>query len=782
MAATGGTDSEDLDALFEESTARRRWLLPAIAVAGIASVALGAFFVLRGEDAEVATAPEAVEVSRGQLTTMLELSGTATAARSAALTFGAAGTVVAIEVGLGEEVEEGQVLARLDDRDARRRVESAEISLRQAELRLQDLVAGPGFTEVSAAQQSTASAQAQLLNAVLNLDDLLAPPSQSETVQAQQSVASAESALAGAELALQRLLAPPTVADVASADASLAQARASLISAQDRVERTLASLRDAQDSYCDLFQYVDPPVSVCGSSSIPLSDSLFTALADSVEVTSQGTAATRALSLLDANTAYLNAVQSLPAAEASVTSAAARRGEFDVAATPAEIFQARASVSSAEKAWVAAVERERELLAGSGQGEIDQSRAALASTQAALTNARAREAELRAGADAIEIELQEQSVRLAEISLADARDAVEDLTMRAPFAGVVGNVEISVGVRVSANQVAFVLSDPESILIDVTVSEADLIRLEKGQIGVAEFDSIPNQQFILRVTGVSPVPTISQGVVTYPAQAEILRGPQLAEYADQLAVLLGDAGGFGGGGGQAGGPAGGFGGGGGFGQLLGDVELPEGVTALDVLTAVLNEEPLPAGVTLPDGFDIPEQLRGRLEALVDGGGFGGGLGGRGGGGGAAGRGDGQPQGAGGFGVRPLPAPGMSASVTILIEVRPEAVLVPTSAVRQLDGEFYVVVPAGEDLTERVTVTVGESDGVSVEILEGLVAGATVLIGADSEGVPFSATQLQLGQQQPGFGGFGGGGGGFGFGGGGGGAGGGGFGGGGGGAQ
>jgi multidrug efflux pump subunit AcrA (membrane-fusion protein) len=757
MAATGGTDSEDLDALFEESAERRRWLLPAIAVAAIAAVALGAFFVLRGGESEVVTAPEPVEASRGQLTTTLETTGSATAVRSAGLTFGTAGTVVAIEVGLGDEVEAGQVLARLDERDARRTVERAEISLRQAQLRLQDLVADPGFAEVSAAQQSTASAQAQLLNAVLNLDELLAPPSQNAMLQAQQSVASAESALAGAELTVQRLLSPPTVAEVASADASLAQARASLISAQGRVESTLASLRDAQDSYCDWFQYVDPPVSVCGNSSIPLSDSLFTALADSVEVSSQGTAATRALSLLNANTAYLNAVQSLPAADASVTSAAARRAELDVAATPAEIFQARASVSSAEKAWAAAVERERELLAGSGQGEIDQSRAALASTQAALTNARAREAETFQGADAIEIELQDQSVRLAEISLADARDAVEELTIRAPFAGVVGNVDISIGARVGAGQVAFVLSDPGSILIDITVSEADLIGLEKGQIGVAEFDSIPNQQFILRVTGVSPVPTISQGVVTYPAQAEILRGPQLAEYADQLAVLLGDAGGFGGfggggaqgaqgggGGGQRGGGGGQRGGGGFGGQLPEGLVLPEGVTIGDVLAA------LRAGEPLPEGVEIPDSIRDRLQAAGGGGGFGA-----------------QPGGdAAAAGGQPLPAPGMSASVTILIEVRPEAVLVPTSAVRQLDGEFYVVVPAGEELTERVTVTVGESDGASVEILEGLVAGATVLIGADSEGVPFSATQLQLGQQQPTFGGFGGGGGGFGGGGGG----------------
>ncbi|MDA0256964.1 MAG: efflux transporter periplasmic adaptor subunit, partial [Chloroflexi bacterium] len=60
----------------------------------------------------------------------------------------------------------------------------------------------------------------------------------------------------------------------------------------------------------------------------------------------------------------------------------------------------------------------------------------------------------------------------------------------------------------------------------------------------------------------------------------------------------------------------------------------------------------------------------------------------------------------------------------------------------------------------------------VEILEGVQAGDTVLIGAETEGVPFSATQQTQNAAPGGFGGgaggFGGGGGGAGFGGGGGG--------------
>ena len=92
---------------------------------------------------------------------------------------------------------------------------------------------------------------------------------------------------------------------------------------------------------------------------------------------------------------------------------------------------------------------------------------------------------------------------------------------------------------------------------------------------------------------------------------------------------------------------------------------------------------------------------------------------------------------------------MSASVTILTELREPTVLVPVAAVRQLDGAWFVTVPAGGAGEEgaaiafdRVTVEVGESDGTSVEITSGLEAGAVLLIGADGAGVAFNATQQE----------------------------------------
>ena len=361
----------------------------------------------------------------------------------------------------------------------------------------------------------------------------------------------------------------------------------------------------------------------------------------------------------------------------------------------------------------------------------------------------------------------ELTVRQRELQLQQALDDLASARLLAPFDGVVDPVSIEVGDRIKdLAATAFMVSDPTGIEIALTVSESDVLSLEVGQVGLATFDAIDDIEYPVRVISVSRVPTVQQGVVTYAVTATLLRGADVAAAAVELSVLgdgtaAGSAGfgafdgrgDFGGGEDRAGRQAGGLG------QFFGEVTLPEGVEITDVLTAVLNEEPLPAGITLPDGFEIPEQLSGRLASLVESGVLDGAGGGAEGGafqrpsgpGGAGGRGDGSPI-AGDAPVVPrvLPAPGMSASVTLLLDVRTESVLVPVSAVRQLGDDFFIVVPAADDATERVTVTVGTNDGVSVEVLDGLAAGTTILIGADSAGVPFSATQ-QLQTTPQGFG-------------------------------
>ena len=291
------------------------------------------------------------------------------------------------------------------------------------------------------------------------------------------------------------------------------------------------------------------------------------------------------------------------------------------------------------------------------------------------------------------------------------------------------------------------------MLIELTVTEEELLDLEIGQTGTASFDAIEGTEYPVRVESISRVPNAEQGVVTYDVEARILTGNN----GDAPpAIARGNASGAGGGGFGRSGFGGGAGGGAGGGPFA-VFQLPEGVTPEQVRQAIISGEPLPEGVVLPPQvMQMIENLRasGQLGRIA---------------GGQQGQPaqQGEEERAGDAPERPLPAPGMSASVTILTEIREPAVLAPVSAVRQLDGRWFVSVqatteieggphpnppPEGEGI-ERVYVEVGESDGSQVEILSGIETGTILLVGADNAGIAFSAT-LQHPQANPGFGGFG----------------------------
>jgi hypothetical protein len=249
---------------------------------------------------------------------------------------------------------------------------------------------------------------------------------------------------------------------------------------------------------------------------------------------------------------------------------------------------------------------------------------------------------------------------------------------------------------------------------------------------LASFEALDDLSYAIRIAEAGRVPQIDQGVVTYALDASILTPDELPDVADQLAAIDGqNAITIGAEGAASAGvqnpfetPQ--------ARQLLAAFEaqttIPPGVETITVIRAIAFDDPLPEGVILPDDFQIPEQFKAQIraaflayeEALAE-------------------------AEAAGVVEQPLPAPGMSASVTIITAIRDEAVQVAISAVRQIEGRFYVAIPS-ENLAgwERIEVEVGEADDTNVEILSGLDNGQVVLIGADTEGVSYAAVLLGAG--------------------------------------
>ncbi len=713
---------------------------------------------------------------------------------------------------LGQLSSAEEALARLSEppdasalASAEQAVANALVQLSNAEQALARLSEPPDASALASAEQAVANALGQLSSAEEALASLIADPSETEIASARSAVTQAQAQLSGAITRaddawhalddafegycesydhLPDVTETTCAATLPLSDAQIAVLRDSFEDRSNNYQRAANALINANVAFISNDAARQSAVTTLSSAEERLADLLAPVSGEDRYQAEQSVEAARAnhaaaVARLEDLTAEpseedrFQAQQAVEAARANDAAAVARLEDLRAEPSEQDRYQAQQSVEAARANHAAAVARLEELRAPADEGEIEQARSSLESARASLASAQARYDELTAGATANAIAQQEQSVRLAEISLEEARTALAELTILAPFDGIIEAVNVHPGDRVAANFAAFSLSTTDRMVIALTVTEADLLALEVDQVGLASFDAIEDLDYPVRITSISRLPNAAQGVVTYDVQARLLTGVEIAQAASEIAVLsdqTGDlaallagagTGGLAGGagaGGDAGADAGAAGGGGGAGAgagaggragggLLAQIELPEGMTIRDVLQALAAGEPLPEGVRLPEGLEIPPQLLERLAA--------GGLGGAG-----QQRAGGQ-QGAAGQGAlaaRPLPAPGMSASVTILTELREPAVLVPVAAVRQLDGEWFVTIPApatGDDpaaLTfERVTVEIGETDGTNVEITSGLEAGAVLLIGADGAGIAFSATQRQPQQQLPAFG-------------------------------
>ena len=226
----------DIDAILRGNGSRRRWLLLGIALAVAIAAVVAAFLLTRPDDVDVAVEPEQVEATAGQLTTEVELTGSAVSERSADLSFEVAGVVDSVAVAKGDEVRTGDALAALVDRDAQRGVETAEVQLRQSQLRLEALLSDPEESAIASANQAIVSARAQVMSAEQALEALSEPPSAADLASAEQAVAAALGQISSAEQALEALSEPPSAADLASAEQAVAAALGQISSAEQALE------------------------------------------------------------------------------------------------------------------------------------------------------------------------------------------------------------------------------------------------------------------------------------------------------------------------------------------------------------------------------------------------------------------------------------------------------------------------------------------------------------------------------------------------------------------
>jgi RND family efflux transporter MFP subunit len=128
-------------------------------------------------------------------------------------------------------------------------------------------------------------------------------------------------------------------------------------------------------------------------------------------------------------------------------------------------------------------------------------------TQEALDNAITNADSLKA-----KIELAKQQVAATESRIGVAQQAVDNCTIRAPFAGIVVSKDAQVGEMVSPNSAGggftrtgiATIVDMKSNEIEVDVNESYIARVENGQKVTATLDAYPNKPIPSKVRTVIP--------------------------------------------------------------------------------------------------------------------------------------------------------------------------------------------------------------------------------------------------------------------------------------
>jgi HlyD family secretion protein len=261
----------------------------------------------------------------------------------------------------------------------------------------------------------------------------------------------------------------------------------------------------------------------------------------------------------------------LRAAEAQVSAAAANRKQLTDGPTEAEIASAEAQVAqartnkeiaqdtydlieeegtekeqanydlyTAKQELSAAEARLEDVLAGPSSEERRAAQANVTSAEAQRDAAQAQLDKLLAGATEEEIAEAEAQVQQAEVALELAKHTLQNATLRAPFDGLVAEINMTPGETPPTREQPIVLLDNSAFHITVSVDELDVSQLEKGQEVEISVEALPEADVRGVVESISPVAGLATGVVAYDVviNLEPTEAPLRADMTANATVIV----------------------------------------------------------------------------------------------------------------------------------------------------------------------------------------------------------------------------------------------------
>ncbi|MBI3538133.1 MAG: efflux RND transporter periplasmic adaptor subunit [Chloroflexi bacterium] len=216
------------------------------------------------------------------------------------------------------------------------------------------------------------------------------------------------------------------------------------------------------------------------------------------------------LDLTDLNLSLKNSQASLSSSQANFDSAKSKNAQ-----NPNQLIVAK---SQLDKAAITLQKAQGDYNAIAWRGDVGMtSQAAALQTatidyQSALANFNQTAATINDTA----LRQAQASLDQAQVSVDQAVRNIEKAKIIAPFDGIVSAVNLNVNDTAGTNAAAAAIVDLSSLQVRVTLSEVDIAKIKTGQTAQMTVDALSGKTYNAQVQTVSPVGTVTQGVVNYP--------------------------------------------------------------------------------------------------------------------------------------------------------------------------------------------------------------------------------------------------------------------------
>jgi multidrug efflux pump subunit AcrA (membrane-fusion protein) len=445
---------------------RRSWFIAGLLI--IVIVGIGAYYYTTSSAAETATEEPEIQTSvarQGDITVSATGAGTVIPATEVALSFGITGVVHELQVQVGDKVQSGDELARLDDTEAQQAVANAELQLRQITMQTKGSATDTG---VSYDDISVEQAEINLKLAQSVLDDLLNwEPDEVDVALAEANQAAAEAAFSAARGQEASNYTSSQISAI-----SLEQAKQAVIDAQ-------AAMKTAFDPGREWELYIDDPSCKTGEQHPNCTGEPYS---DRIE-------RERAV----AENAMTRAQDNLEIAQLQYNSSISSSNNSSSTNAQSNIIAAQQALEAAKSGPVG--------------DDIEAARTAV------------RQAELFLKEALLNRESNVLNLAQAQLNVESVLTLLEETVLISPIDGTVMAVNVSVGESVSGPVI--VIADLEQPLLELFIDETDLETVGIDYEVEVVFNALPDNIFSGRVIQVDPMLSDISGVSVVRAVVQL---------------------------------------------------------------------------------------------------------------------------------------------------------------------------------------------------------------------------------------------------------------------